>query len=196
MIACGIFADELMAVIQPDKNIEVRWVDAALHANPKELKKTLVTMLSECRQDGKDTHVLFGCCHPEIDELCRSYGAKRLESDNCIHAFLGSSKERFERDGTMIMTPGWVREWRSIMTAQGWDEVDARINLGRYRRILLLDPELRSLSDEEILGFFDVVQVPVEIEHLELDTFRQAVDRLLNTLSDRLIMEGKNVEPI
>jgi hypothetical protein len=181
VIACGIFADELSAVIQPDKNIEIRRIEAALHADPKELKKNLVAMLSECRRDGKDTYVLFGNCHPEIDELCRIYGAKRLESDNCIHAFLGSSKDRFEQDRTMIMTPAWVREWRSIMNALGWDEVDARINLGRYRRILLLDPELRSLTDEEILEFYDLIQVPIEIERLELDTFKQTVERLLDT---------------
>ncbi len=179
MIACGIFSDELRAVIQPDKTIEIRWVEAALHADPVELKKVLVAMLSECRLDGKDAYVLFGNCHPEIDELCRSYGAKRVESDNCIHAFLGSAKEQFEQNRTMIMTPGWVREWRSIMNALGWDEVDARINLGRYRRILLLDPGLRSLTDEEILEFYDVVQVPLEIERLDLDRFKQAVECLL-----------------
>ncbi len=181
LIACGIFSDELKAVLSPDEDIEVRWIEAALHADLPKLKGKLEATLYECRTNEHDLYVLFGCCHPEIDELCRGFGAKRLASDNCIHAFLGADREQLEHDRTMIMTPGWVREWGGIMRALGWDEIDARINLGRYRRILLLDPCLHSLSDEEILAFFDIVQVPVEIERLELDTFKQTVDRLLDT---------------
>jgi hypothetical protein len=37
-------------------------------------------------------------------------------------------------------------------------------NLGRYDRILLLDPGIDPLSDEEILMFFDLTRIPIEIE--------------------------------
>ena len=36
--------------------------------------------------------------------------------------------------------------------------------LGRYERILVLDAGIEPLTDEETLSFFDLVQVPVEIE--------------------------------
>jgi len=62
----------------------------------------------------------------------------------------------------------------------GWDEVDVRINLGRYQRILLLEPGLNPLNDEEILTFFDLVQVPIEVEPLELHHFRSTLTELLD----------------
>ncbi len=179
LIACGIFADELKAVVKPDEHIEIRWIEAALHADAQELKHILTATLSQCAAEDQDTYVLFGRCHPDIDELCGRYGAKRMEADNCIHAFLGASREQREQDRTMVMTPGWIREWRSIMDSQGWDEVDARISLGRYRRILLLDPGLHSLSDDEILAFFDLIQVPIELEPLDLTVFRQTINRIM-----------------
>ena len=53
------------------------------------------------------------------------------------------------------------------------------MNLGRYARILVIDPGLNSLSDEEVLDFFDLVQVPVEIVPLDLGLFRDTVASLL-----------------
>jgi hypothetical protein len=77
------------------------------------------------------------------------------------------------------MTPGWIRAWPGIMAALGWDAVDVRINLGRYNRILLLEPGINPLTDEEILAFFDLTQVPVDIELLELQHFRQVLAEVL-----------------
>jgi hypothetical protein len=48
--------------------------------------------------------------------------------------------KELEQNGAMLMTPGWVRAWPGIMASLGWDATDVRINLGRYQRILLLDP--------------------------------------------------------
>lgn len=87
--------------------------------------------------------------------------------------------KELEEDGTMIMTPGWIRAWPEIMRALGWDQVDVRINLGRYNRILLLEPEVNPLSDEEILSFFDLTQVPVDIQPLDLRNFQQLIDRMI-----------------
>jgi hypothetical protein len=53
------------------------------------------------------------------------------------------------------------------------------MNLGRYERILVLDAGLATLSDEEILEFFDLVQVPVEVESLNLDHFHDILMNLL-----------------
>jgi hypothetical protein len=65
------------------------------------------------------------------------------------------------------------------MEALGWSEVDVRINLGRYERILVIDPGLEPLTDEETLVFFDLVQVPVEIKKIDLSVFRGLLAKLL-----------------
>jgi hypothetical protein len=92
---------------------------------------------------------------------------------------VGREKQALEKDHTMIMTPGWVRAWPEIMRALGWDKFDVRISLGRYDRLLLLEPGIRPLQDEEILSFFDLVQVPLEIEPLDLGPFKASLHHLL-----------------
>ncbi len=88
--------------------------------------------------------------------------------------------KELEQNHTMVMTPSWVRLWpESMKRLLGWTEVDFRINLGRYERILVLDPGLVPLTDEEILEFFDLVQVPVEVEPLSLDHFHRVLMQLL-----------------
>jgi len=57
--------------------------------------------------------------------------------------------------------------------------VDVRINLGRYDRILLLDPGIVPINDEEILNFYDLVQVPIEIECVELTYFHNLIGQIL-----------------
>ena len=84
-----------------------------------------------------------------------------------------------EQNNTMLMTPTWVRVWPANMKRFfGWNEVDFRMNLGRYERILVLDSGVNSLTEDEVLEFFDLVQVPVEFMNLNLDHF----DNMLNGL--------------
>ncbi len=48
-----------------------------------------------------------------------------------------------------------------------------------YDKILLLDPGIDPLSDEEILMFFDLTQIPIKIEPLELNHFKCILDEFL-----------------
>jgi hypothetical protein len=159
---------------------DVEWIDTGLHANFGQLEATLKERLLEAAETGRDVKLLFGSgCHPEICRLARQHGAGIPEVKNCIEAFCGVQTRELEKNRTMIMTPGWIRSWRSIMETQGWDEIDARINLGVYDRILLLDPGVVPVSDEEVLEFFDLVQVPVEVQSLDLSCFRECISGLL-----------------
>jgi len=66
------------------------------------------------------------------------------------------------------------------MEVQGWDELDARMNMGRYDRILLFDGDINPLRDEELIGFFDLVQVAIENASLDLGPFREILNKALS----------------
>lgn len=181
LIACKIVEKELLAVLAPAEREQVIWIDAALHADLARLEEELKRALSKADGLDKKVRILFGGgCHPDIDRMLMERGVKPPPFKNCIEALLGERAKELEKNHTMIMTPGWVRAWPGIMEALGWSEVDVRINLGRYERILVIDPGLEPLTDEETLLFFDLVQVPIEIEPLQLDHLRKVVVRLLS----------------
>jgi hypothetical protein len=173
LIACKIFYDELQFVLPANADIKVVWIEAALHVNLNRLEGELKAALADGATNSSAIQILLGVgCHPDIVELSRKYGALISPVKNCLEAFLGAETKELEKDGTMIMTPGWIRAWPSMMAELGWNEVDVRINFGRYNRILVLEPGINPLSDEEILEFFDLTQIPIEIEPLELYHFK------------------------
>ncbi len=182
LVACKIFEKELEAVLPEDSEIEIIWVEAALHCNLHHLEEGLENALLLAKKPGVDIRILYGTsCHPEMPLLAKEHDVETLSVRNCIEAFLGDRATELENQRTMIMTPGWVRAWPSIMKGLGWDEVDVRASLGRYQRILLIDAGLDPLSDEEIIAFYDLTQVPIESEPLDLQHFKDVVHSLLNS---------------
>jgi hypothetical protein len=180
LIACNVFEKELQACLPAEGRPEIIWIDAGLHADLHRLEEQLTKALEESKGEGTEVQVFFGNgCHPDICRLSRRFGAGIAPVKNCIEAFCGENAKKLEENRTMIMTPGWVRAWPRIMAALGWDEVDVRINLGRYDRILLLDAGVDPLREEEILTFFDLVQVPVEVEALDLEHFKCTLTAIL-----------------
>lgn len=180
LIACKIFYDELQSVLPSRPDIKVVWIEAALHANLDRLEGELKTSLTQAAASGAEVQILLGVgCHPDIAKLAGESGAQLAPVRNCIEAFLGVRQKELEINGTMIMTPGWIRAWPDIMASLGWDAVDVRQNLGRYNRILLLEPGISPLTDDEILAFFDLIQVPIDIEILDLTNFQDLIGSML-----------------
>ncbi len=181
IIACRVFYDELQQCLPSASDATIIWIDAALHADLDRLEQELKTVLAEVGTTPGEVQVFLGVgCHPNIVQLAREHGAKISPVKNCLEAFVGEKLGELEKDSTMVMTPGWVRAWPGIMATLGWDAVDVRMNLGRYNRILLLEPGINPLTDDEILSFFDLTQVPIDIEVLNLDHFRQTLAELIS----------------
>jgi len=186
LIACSIFKEEIDFLLQKEGeelDIEIVWIDAGLHSDPVFLEKELSSALLKADDLGKnDVRLLFGWgCLPQMDSITAGKGNSMIAAKNCLSAFLGDDKARkLEQNNSMLMTPSWVRIWPANMKKFfGWNEVDFRMNLGRYDRILVLDSGLHPLTDDEILEFFDLVQVPVEFESLNLDHFHNILSKLL-----------------
>ena len=78
-----------------------------------------------------------------------------------------------------MITPGWIRASSSMMDAAGYDEVDIRQSFGFYDRFLLMDTGIIPLSEEEILEFYDLTQVRIEIQQINLDYFKANLIELL-----------------
>lgn len=135
--------------------------------------------LKDAATEGTNARVLFGNgCHPDMCQIINNHSGKILGAKNCLEAFCDESIDELEQNRTMIITPGWVRFFPNMMAA-GWDEVDIRQNFGRYDRFLLMDTGINPLSEEEILEFYDLTQVPVEIQQIGLDHFRAKLSEVL-----------------
>ncbi len=181
LIACRVLEKELLHSLPSGADVEIVWLEAGLHASLSRLEEALGAAIAKALPSGRKIALLYGQgCHPEIGSFLEKQGAAAIPVKNCIEALLGKDAPETRDTKTMIMTPGWVRAWPAIMEALGWNEVDVRINLGRYERILILDAGIEPLSDEETLSFFDLIQVPVEVRKIDLSVFRGLLSDFLD----------------
>ena len=181
IIACQIFTDELLAVLpEVYRDTDIIWLDPGLHYNLDKFEKAMKQALKDVGKEGVDTGVLFGKgCHPDVCHMINSQGGTILGVRNCLEAFCHEDIDELQQNRTMVVTPGWVRFFSSMMASAGWDEVDIRQNFGHYDRILLMDTGINPVSDEEILEFFDLIQVPIETQQINLDHFQAKLNEVL-----------------
>ena len=180
LIACKVLEKELLHALPDNADVEIVWLEAGLHASLPRLEAALGEAIGSATHSGRKVCLLYGQgCHPEIPSFLEQQGVAAFPVKNCIEALLGRDAPELKDTKTMLMTPGWVRAWPAMMKALGWNDVDARINLGRYERILVLDAGIEPLTDEETLLFFDLVEVPLEVRSIDLSAFRDLLAKLL-----------------
>jgi hypothetical protein len=164
------------------------WQPVGLHDNLEVLEATLDQALADVRAGGgRPSGLLFGFgCLPEMRAFAAARGLALLPTKNCLTALAGEEGvKNLEKDRTLVASPAWVRKmWLGRAgTAGGWQADDYRQNFGRYDRVVVLDPGLTPLTDEEIITCYDLIQVPLEIQPLGLGHFRQLLEDFFNASS-------------
>ena len=189
LVGCGIFQEETESVLAGlDPPPAFIWQPVGLHDNLEILEATLGQALAEARAEGgPPPGLLFGFgCLPEMRAFAAAQGAALLPTRNCLTALAGEEGLKdLEKDRTLVASPGWVRKmWLARAgTAGGWQADDYRQNFGRYDRVVVLDPGLTPLTDEEIITCYDLIQVPLEVQPLDLGYFRRLLEDFLRASS-------------
>ncbi len=184
LIACPIFAKELAAVL-PEIAAEatVQLMDYRVHNSAKVMEKELARCIETAGAEGAAISLLVGQeCQAQqpLRDIADHCGALLPAGHNCLEIILGRDKARTLADKrTTIMTPAWIDMINNSISDGFWTVEDARINLGRYDRIILLDCGLVVLDDEMIMEFFELTRVPIEIMPVSLGHFKKVVRKLL-----------------
>jgi hypothetical protein len=184
ILSCGIFKLELEKILPDLKkefaadNIDISsisYISPALHVDNDKLKTGLLNGLAPL--DGKKIALLFGSmCHPDLAKLTEKMDINYFKVPNCIEVILSPERKREIENGANVffMSAGWLQCWKDIFqNGQGWDATDARINLGIYDKIVVLDSGLVPIVEEDLFEFFDYTSVPVEVEPITMDHFKQ-----------------------
>jgi hypothetical protein len=184
-VVCSILAQEVEKVMEElALSNRIDYIEAALHVDLDKMEHALTESLTGLKNSGEQPALIVGTkCHPDIKKLAKSYNSDIVCGSNCIEMLLGEEKVR-ELDAecnTFYITSGWLKNWRSIFRSGGlgWDPIDARINFGRYERILLLDAGLEEFSDEDIFEFFEYTEVPIETYPITLDHLKKEMLEIL-----------------
>ena len=181
IIACPIFKDELNAVLPSGMEGRIHFMDRRIHNDAKcmyqELQKA-ASSLTHC-----DISILVGHdCYSDISisDFAKSINARLPAEKNCIEAILGAEKtETLQRNRTTIHTRGWMEMISQSAADDPITKDSIRIELGHFDRILLVDYGIKPFSDEEILTYYDLVQVPIDVQTVQLNYFETVIGKLL-----------------
>ncbi|MBU1138454.1 MAG: DUF1638 domain-containing protein [Proteobacteria bacterium] len=184
LIVCPIFRKELEKVLQElGLAPRISYMHYTIHNNPMRMEEELQSSLEKVRTKNNDVRFLVGRhCKGKRDmtEVVEDCGGKIPQARNCIDMLIGDElTKKLQKDRTSLMTPAWIRMINQSIKEGQWTVSDARLNLGWYNKILILDTGVETLSDEQIMEFYDLTQVEIEILPVDLSHFKNLLQELL-----------------
>jgi len=145
--------------------VVVRVMEVGLHRVIQELKNGVLDAVSEMA-DGVDAILIgYGLCGNAFqypDELFAHIGVPIFMPvdgdhvvDDCVGMVIGGRENYYEEQcrcaGTMFLTPGWTRHWKTVLLSGGGKRRDfkmAKRMMAEYKRVLLLPTPV--MSEEEM----------------------------------------------
>lgn len=180
LIACPIFKEELEAIIPSNTNLSIHYMDRLIHNDGKKMLQELEIAASSAPESNIGLLVGRECfCEISISDFANKINATLIDEKNCIEAILGLEKtERLQKDRTTIHTRGWMEMITQSIKNDPINGDSIRIMLGHYEKLILLDYGIKPYTDEEILSYYDLLEVPIEIESINLNHFEEVLNKL------------------
>jgi hypothetical protein len=187
IIACGVFQKEIEH-LRDSLGFPFRasYLGSGLHVDFDELKEALKDELEKCR-DSQGTIVVYGQCHPRIDEILKPYKAALIDCQNCVDAFITRKgmEEKAKRGLYFYLSPGWLDAWRGIFSRLGWTPSEARMQMGSFKGVVYMDTLKDAAGrEQELLEFFDYTNLPFEVMPVSLDHFKSLIIEAKESLEE------------
>ena len=181
LIACPIFKDELEIMLPSNVNFNLHFMDFRVHNDAQRMFQELDSAVHSAGNCNIALLVGRECyCETPIADFAKSVNARIVNEKNCIEAILGPERaDVLQQHRTTIHTKGWMRMIRQFVADDGLNADSIRMMLGFFDRILLIDYGINAFSDDDIIAYYDLLQVPIQIEPVQLSYFRGVLSRLL-----------------
>jgi hypothetical protein len=189
IIACGIFEKEL-ELLRPDLGFSFRahYLAPGLHVDFDDLRTAIAAKLEECSSGGfEGTIVMYGQCHPKMDEILAPHHAALLDCQNCVDAFITrQGMEKKAGEGLYFyLSPGWLDAWKEIFRRMNWGVEEARLAMGSFKGSVYIDT-LKDAQEREkdLLEFFDFTNLPYQVMPVDLCHFKSLIIKAKESLED------------
>lgn len=174
LVGCSILRKEVEMLIEKNHwPVRCRFACSSLHVDFGKLRSRLEENLTRYRAE--NPLVLYGSCHPQMEEILRQNGTRRTRGQNCIEMLLGA--ERFQQElmqGAFFLLEEWAQTWEHVVQlGMGSNRALWReIFTDQHKYILALRTPCSGDFTAEADRFSTAIGLPlrwtdVGIEHLE-----------------------------
>ncbi|MFC1568982.1 PAS domain S-box protein [bacterium] len=189
-LACSIFKDvfeQLRSEEQMDLSVE--YIPSMLHMRPKELDKLLDEKLSSSSESADEVLLLFGDCHPHMQEQLKQYHAHRLGGINCAQILLGrDTYQTLRKEGAFFLLPEWTKRWKEVFQKElGLDEAVAKeLMKEMHTQLIYLDFGKTRVPRKILKEISEYTGLPVIVKKVDQDVFRTIFNETLNKVNPKL----------
>ncbi|MFH1981401.1 MAG: DUF1638 domain-containing protein [Pseudomonadota bacterium] len=140
IVSCGILKREIRYLAYKNEwPVKLRFLDSSLHIDLEKLSKSLKRILS--KNINREKIVVYGSCHPQMDDILSSVNAVRTPCQNCVELLLGKREftEKLSK-GAFFLFEDWARRWEEISYGyfKNWD-IMREIFQGAHNYILCIE---------------------------------------------------------
>lgn len=193
ILSCGVFEPELDKVLKEIKNekkfkenIEVKYLPFGLHTNLDKLKSEIISNLDQLKS--YKVILLYGSkCHYMLHSFLKDYdNVITFNDSNCIELIIKSDdKKNIIDDKNLYITSGWVLKFDELNKfINAVDSYDIRQQYGQYKNIIIGNTKVCKFTDDIIFDLFDKIQVPIEIEDVDINIFKNKLLSAINKAID------------
>lgn len=178
-IACGIFTGEINALAEQGAfEFPFVFLDSALHMRPDVLKSSLNQVIEDYLLQYERVLLVYGDCHPYMQDLYDPKRVVRVQGINCIDIMLG--RERYKslrKEGAFFVLEEWAYRWKEIFVDQmGLSEKNAPIFMkSMHEKIHYLDTGISPIPYTELEEMSKYFDLPYQITSVTLDFLKDAI---------------------
>ena len=190
ILSCAVFEPELNKVLGEineenifSEDIDVKYLPFGLHTNLNKLKSEIVTNLDNIK-DHKVILLYGNKCHYRFHEFLKDYdNLVTFDDSNCMELIIkdDENKNSIIDSNNLYITSGWVQKFDELNKySNAVDMYDIRQQYGQYENVIIGDTKVFDITDEMIFDLFEKIQVPIDVESVDISTFKNKIINAIN----------------
>ncbi|MCI5166303.1 MAG: DUF1638 domain-containing protein, partial [Candidatus Electrothrix sp. GM3_4] len=180
-IVCKNFFPEVQAAVQQQGLTEVEVLSFPSHCCCASLTWSELVDIFSCSWVG--AVVIFGSyCLRDLGEPPAEFSRCQIHRKEQCHHLLCSTTlvDAVQQNGTYLLSPGWLRNWRTHISSWGFDRPTAVEFFGEsLRKLFLLDTGTDPESARHLAEFGSFLQLPTDTLPIGLEFLGLSLSKII-----------------
>ena len=173
LAVCESHADEYRAAVSAEHLEQVEIVSfSSACMRMKNTSETLFNLADDANIESANLIIIGGKqCEIWTSILAKYPGAQQVTLENCFYSYCSRwFIDRLIRDGSYIVTSGWLSSWRSNIPGWGFDETGIKGYFGEFSKLItVLDTGIDLETPNRAAEFGEYVGLPINRVIIDLE---------------------------
>ena len=166
---------------------KIIFLESMLHMKPAKLEKAMEKTIASERGHTSKILLLYGDCHPHMNEMQSRKNFSRVEGINCCEIFLGhDSYKKLQKEQAFIFLPEWTQRRRRVFQhglGLKNKEIASSFMQDTCKRLVYVDTGVIPVPDKTLEEISQYFGMPFEILNISLDNLESSLNNAIIKLN-------------